>query len=79
MSPPAAAARALAADGRVILNRAGLAELQRLPGIGAKRARAILELRQRLGRFRRASDLLRIKGIGPRLLERISPHLVLDE
>lgn len=73
------ATAALAHDGRVILNRAGLAELQRLPGIGAKRGAAILELRQRLGRFRRTSDLLRIKGIGPRLLERISPQLVLDE
>ena len=36
-------------------------------------------LRQRLGRFRRASDLLRIKGIGPKLLERMLPRLVLDE
>jgi competence protein ComEA len=62
----------------VILNRAGLTELQRLRGIGAKRAAAILELRQRLGRFRRPSDLLRIKGIGPRLLERILPQVVLD-
>lgn len=77
--PSAATARALTADGRVILNRAGLAELQRLPGIGVKRAEAILELRQRLGRFRRTSDLLRIKGIGPRSLERILPQLVLDE
>jgi competence protein ComEA len=63
----------------VNLNRASVAELQRLPGIGAKRAAAIVELRERLGKFRRASDLLRIKGIGPRLLERISPHLILDE
>jgi competence protein ComEA len=63
----------------VILNRAGAAELQRLPGIGAKRATAILALRQRLGRFRRASDLLRIKGVGPKLLERMLPRLVLDE
>ncbi len=76
---PSPALKGLTADGRVILNRASLAELQRLPGIGAKRAAAILELRERLGRFRRPSDLLRIKGIGPRLLERISPQLVLDE
>lgn len=78
-SPPAVTGHALTADGRIILNRAGLAELQRLPGIGAKRAEAILALRARLGRFRRASDLLRIKGIGPRLLERILPQVVLDE
>ena len=62
----------------MILNLAGPAELQRLPAVGAKRAAAIVELRQRLGRFRRASELLRIKGIGPRTLERMLPLLVLD-
>jgi competence protein ComEA len=46
--------------------------------VGTKRAAAILALRQRLGRFRRTSDLLRVKGIGPRTLQRMLPHLVLD-
>lgn len=64
--------------GRVVLNRAGVSELMRLPGIGARRAEAIVELRQRLGRFRRPSDLLRIKGIGPRTLERLLREVVLD-
>jgi competence protein ComEA len=73
------AARAPAAEGApVVLNRADAAELQRLPGVGAKRAEAILALRQRLGRFQRPSDLLRVKGIGRRTLERMLPHLVLD-
>jgi competence protein ComEA len=71
-------AGAVLADGRVILNLAGALELQRLPGIGAKRAAAILELRRRVGRFRRTSDLLRVKGIGRRTLERLSPQLLLD-
>jgi competence protein ComEA len=62
----------------VVLNTADASELQRLPGVGAKRAEAILALRQRLGRFRRPSDLLRVKGIGPRTLERMLPHLTLD-
>ncbi len=66
------------ADGRVILNVASAAELQRLHGVGAKRAAAIVALRQRLGRLRRPSDLLRIKGIGPRLLQRMLPQIVLD-
>ena len=62
----------------MILNVASAVELQRLPGVGAKRAAAILALRQRLGRLRRPSDLLRVKGIGPRLLERMLPLIVLD-
>jgi competence protein ComEA len=70
--------RGLTPDGRVILNLADAVQLQRLPGVGSKRAVAIVQLRQRLGRFRRPSDLLRLKGIGPRSLERMLPHLVLD-
>jgi competence protein ComEA len=81
-SPPltarGVASPGLTADGRVILNVASAAELQRLPGVGAKRAAAILALRQRLGRLHRPSDLLRVKGIGPRLLERMLPLTVLD-
>ncbi len=53
-------------DGRVILNRADEHELRRLPGVGARRAEAIVRLRKRLGRFRRIQDLLRVRGIGPK-------------
>jgi competence protein ComEA len=65
-------------DGRVILNVASAEELTKLPGIGAKRAQAIVALRAKLKRFTRPSDLLRVKGIGPRSLQRMLPHLVLD-
>ena len=56
-------ARASAAE-PVYLNHASIDELRRLPGVGPKRAEAILVLRQRLGRFQRVEDLLRVKGIG---------------
>ena len=49
-----------------------------LPGVGQRRAEAIVELRTRLKRFRRVQDLLRVKGIGPRSLKRLMPHMVLD-
>ncbi|MBI4703118.1 MAG: helix-hairpin-helix domain-containing protein [Deltaproteobacteria bacterium] len=65
-------------DGRVVLNLAGKADLDRLPGIGEKRAQAIIALRHKLGRFRRPSDLLRIRGIGRRVLARIEPLVVVD-
>jgi competence protein ComEA len=65
-------------DGRVVLNVAGEHDLVRLPGIGTKRARAIVELRAQLGRFRRVEDLLRVRGIGPRSLRRLRPLVVLD-
>ena len=68
----------LTPDGKVILNTANAAQLDRLPGVGPKRAEQILELRTRLGRFRSLNDLLRIRGIGSRTLKKMLPHLVLD-
>ncbi|HMA92081.1 MAG TPA: helix-hairpin-helix domain-containing protein [Polyangiaceae bacterium] len=69
---------ALTEDGRVILNLAGADALRRLPGIGPKRAEAILQLRAKLKRFKRATDLLRVRGIGPKSLARMQSHFVLD-
>lgn len=68
----------LTADGKVILNVASAEVLTRLPGVGTRRAEAIVRLRQRLKRFRRPSDLLRVRGIGVKSLQRMLPHLVLD-
>lgn len=66
-------------DGKVILNLASAEELRHLPGVGQKRADAILALRVRLGgRFKHVSDLLRVKGIGVRGLKKLLPHVVLD-
>src|SRR5262249_49478958 len=47
------------AEDPVYLNQAGPEELRRLPGVGVKRADAIIALRQRIGRFQRVEDLLR--------------------
>ncbi|HMR05272.1 MAG TPA: helix-hairpin-helix domain-containing protein [Polyangiaceae bacterium] len=68
----------LTSDGKVILNAADASELTRLPGVGEKRAEAIVRLRERLGRFKRMHDLLRVRGIGPRALRKIKLHAVLD-
>jgi competence protein ComEA len=75
---PTAPSAGVTADGKVILNAASAEDLTRLPGVGRRRAEAIVELRTRLKRFRRVQDLLRVKGIGPRSLKRLMPHLVLD-
>jgi competence protein ComEA len=65
-------------DDPVVLNEATDADLRRLPGIGAKRADAILSLRARLGRFRAVEDLLKVKGIGRATLKRLRPLVRLD-
>lgn len=75
-SPPASAGRTR--DGKVILNEATAAELVALPGVGPARAQAILELRNRLGKFKKATDLLRVRGIGLRTLQKMTQHFELD-
>lgn len=65
-----------AADGRIDINRASLVELTQLPGIGPRLAERIIAYREKHGRFRRASDLQKVSGIGPRKLEAITPLVV---
>jgi len=77
-APGGAAPVGVTPDGKVILNLASADELTKLPGVGMKRATAIVALRTKLKRFKHATDLLRVKGIGPRGLQRMLPHLVLD-
>jgi hypothetical protein len=58
------------------LNRAGVAELERVPGLGPARAAAIAAERARGGGFESLEALrVRVPGIGPRTVDRIRPHL----
>lgn len=61
------------------LNSAALDDLRRLPGIGPKKAAAILALRAKLGRFRRAEELMRVKGIGRKTFAKLRPLVKVDE
>ncbi len=74
----AAAGHAVTTDGKVILNLATEDDLRRLPGVGPKRAKAILALRVRLKRFSRVEDLLKVKGLGRRSLARLRPLVQVD-
>ena len=48
----------------VNINTATPAELQKLPGIGAATAARIVEYRQKNGPFKKAEELMNIRGIG---------------
>jgi competence protein ComEA len=63
--PPAFVATAV----RIDVNRATLAELTVLPGIGRARAEAIVLSRVREGPFRSLDDLGRVDGLGASRLE----------
>jgi competence protein ComEA len=59
----------------VDLNEADWPEFTVLPGVGETLARRIVEYRGEHGPFRDFRDLRKVKGIGPRTLERVSPYL----
>lgn len=66
----AESARPLAAGETIEVNRADAVQLQRLPGVGAARAKAIVDERETGGPFASVADLARVRGVGPGLLER---------
>ncbi len=67
------------AEARIDINRAGTAELERLPLIGLAKAAEIVKYREAHGPFARLSDLVKVKGIGPKTFARIEPFLTISE
>jgi competence protein ComEA len=67
--------RPLGPNERIDVERAGIAELTRLPGIGPAMANRIVADRQSHGAFGGVSGLRRVRGLGPGLLDRIRSHL----
>lgn len=63
---------------RVRINRAGLEELQRIPGVGPELAKNILYHRSMNGPFRSFAELDDVPGIGPATIEKIRVSATLD-
>lgn len=70
--------RTNAAQLRVDLNRATKSELMSLPGVGDVIAERIILYREERGAFAGVNDLLKVKGIGKKKLEHISPFCFVE-
>ena len=55
------------------LNRAGVVDLEELPGIGQAIAERIVAYREQQGPFQSIEDLQSVTGIGEKLFAKISP------
>lgn len=64
-------------SGQVHLNQANIDELQKLKGIGEKKAQAIVEYRQKNGGFKNIDEFKNVKGIGPAIFEKNKTRLTL--
>lgn len=65
-------------QGRLNVNKATQAELELLPGIGPAMAKRIIEFRSAHGSFKRIEDLDKVKGIGPKTLDKLRPLVTIE-
>lgn len=56
---------------KIDLNEAEIDELMAIPGIGFETAREIIQLREKKGGFKNLEELLKIRGIGKKKLEKL--------
>lgn len=80
---PAAAVKsvkpAATAAAPVNINTATQAQLESLPGLGAKAAERILEYRLKNGKFKKVEELMNVKGIGEKSFLKLKPLLTVTE
>lgn len=63
----------------VNLNTATSDELQQVPGIGPSTAEKILRMRKSYGPFKSVDDLLAIRGLGAKRLEKMRKYLTVGK
>lgn len=72
-TPATVVASADTIDFPIHLNTASAVHLDALPGVGPAIAERILAERRRVGQFRSVDDLLNVRGIGPKTMDKLRP------
>ncbi len=75
---PAGMAAPAVAGTKVNINTANEATLQSLKGIGEKKAKAIIEYRQKNGPFKTVDDLGKVKEIGAKRLGKLKEQITVE-
>jgi competence ComEA-like helix-hairpin-helix protein len=63
----------------VNINMASSEELQQVPGIGPATAQKILQMRKSYGPFKSVDDLLAIRGLGQKRLDKMRKYLTVGK
>ena len=63
----------------VNINTASSEELQQVPGIGPATAQKILQMRKSYGPFKSVDDLLAIRGLGEKRLDKMRKYLTVGQ
>lgn len=71
----AAATPEVRRPGLVDINTATEKELESIPGVGPSLAKKIVEYRRTAGSFKKVDELLNVKGIGEKSLEKLRPYV----
>lgn len=71
--PARPAAAGASASAPLNLNTATAAQLETLPGIGARTAALIIEYRQKNGAFKKVEDLMNVRGVGEKSFLKLKP------
>ena len=61
---------------KVNINTADVLKLTTLPGVGASLAERIIKHRAEVGKFKKTSELIAVKGIGQKKLDKMIKYLV---
>jgi competence protein ComEA len=69
---------ATAAVARININTASVKDLQGLPGIGQVTAERIVAHRTEKGQFKSVNDLLKVKGVGEKSMEKIRERISIE-
>ena len=78
---PLLAGAAVAQDDelKVDLNRAGIEELVKLPGVGEIVAQRIVNYREENGAFQATEEIMNVRGIGEKTYLKLEPYLTVSE